>query len=59
MTSDSERTTRRRGAAGTATNDGTATTRQPAAVAEATPFGESSRATQRAGSTSSSLAASR
>jgi hypothetical protein len=41
------------------TSDGTAITRHPAACAEATPFGESSSAKQRAGFTSSSLAASR
>src|SRR6516165_3242940 len=49
----------RPGAGGIGTSDGTATTRQPAAVAEATPFGESSSATHRAGSASSSLTASR
>jgi hypothetical protein len=41
------------------TSDGTAITRHPAACAEVTPFGESSSAKQRAGFTSSSLAASR
>jgi hypothetical protein len=59
LTSSSEPTTRRPGAGGMSENEGTATTRQPAAVAEATPVGESSRATQRAGADSSSLAASR
>src|SRR6516165_9807271 len=41
------------------TSDGTATTRQPAAVADATPLGESSSTTQPAGSASSSLTARR
>ena len=40
----SERTTVRPGAGSIGISDGTATTRQPAASAEATPFGESSRA---------------
>ena len=57
--SSSEATTVRPGAASIGISDGTAITRHPAACAEATPFGESSRAKQRAGFTSSSLAASR
>ena len=40
-------------------SDGTANTRQPAASAEATPLGESSRAKQSPGGTPISLAASR
>src|SRR6516164_5072788 len=59
VTSRSEPSTRRPGAGGIGSSEGTASTRQPAAAAEATPFGESSSATQRAGSASSSLAASR
>ena len=55
----SERTTVRPGAGSIGTSDGTAMTRHPAASAEATPLGESSRAKQRAGSVPSSLAASR
>jgi hypothetical protein len=46
-------------AAGMGTSDGTANTRQPAASADATPLGESSRAKQSPGSTPTSLAASR
>ena len=57
--SSSERTTVRPGAGSIGTSEGTAMTRYPAASAEATPFGESSSATQRAGSAPSSLAASR
>jgi hypothetical protein len=40
----SELTTVRPGAGAIGTSDGTAMTRHPAASAEATPFGESSRA---------------
>jgi hypothetical protein len=54
-----EATTRRPGAGRMGVSDGTAITRHPAASAEATPLGESSRAKQRPGSTPSSLAASR
>src|SRR5215470_10611366 len=55
----SDVTTTRPGAGGIGTRDGTATTRQPAALAEATPFGESSSAAHDSGATVSSLAASR
>ncbi len=57
--SASERTTVRPGRESMGIRDGTAMTWHPAASADATPFGESSRATQRAGSAPSSLAASR
>src|SRR6185437_12370524 len=59
VTSVREGATRRRGAGGTGRREGTATTWQPAAVAEVTPFGESSRATHCWGSASRSLAARR
>src|SRR5580704_11748501 len=58
-TSRSDAATTRPGRAGIGTRLGTATTLQPAASAEATPFGESSRATHDRGSAPSSEAASR
>src|ERR1700733_16088605 len=57
--SSSEGTTIRPGAGGKGSSDGTAITRQPAASADATPLGESSKAKQSAGGTPISLAASR
>ena len=54
LTSVSDWTMTRPGAGWIGSSDGTATTRQPAAVAEATPFGESSSATHCPGSTPSS-----
>ena len=56
-TSRSEPATVRPGASGIGTTLGTATTWQPAAVALAVPFGESSSATQRRGSAPRSRAA--
>jgi hypothetical protein len=59
LRSSSERTTVRPGAAGIGSSDGTANTWQPAASADATPFGESSSAAHRSADTPSSLAARR
>src|SRR5690606_34735784 len=57
LTSRSDPTTTRPGAGGTGRTPGTATVTQPAASAAATPFGESSSTTQRAGSAPSRAAA--
>src|SRR5215472_1078313 len=57
--SSRDRTTVRPGAGAMGSSDGTANTRQPAASADATPLGESSRAKQSHGDTPTSLAASR